>query len=484
MREVSWLSIAISASVAVTTAWVLSLVVEECPGWVRMSVVVVLPAICATTVIIVEQYRRATERAVRRTLDRLLQAEQEISGAMASPLDERRTRGSQWKGVVSRAKHYVKTNSERLLEAEQFRAKAEVRARNMETEHGQITEIISNLDDPVVAVNQYGDLVLANANAEQLFGFDIDAGDSKAARSLIRCEQLVGLLSETMQHRSTAQRTGELELSDAAGEKHWYRVTCRAAGEKDGADSGAVAVLRDISVQKAMQQRNAEFVSAVSHEMKTPLTSIKAYVELLADIEPDDEQTRDEFLDVINGQADRLQRLIDNLLNIARIEAGVVKVSKTDQSLNEILEEAFGIVFPAAERKSIRLKRELSPLYLGVFADRDMLLQAAINLLSNAVKYTPDEGAVVLRSRMSDSSCVFEVEDTGVGLSPQDSKNVFQKFYRVKQQQGMAKGTGLGLPLAKHIVEDVHGGCIEVESELGKGSTFRIRLPNVESGKI
>jgi two-component system phosphate regulon sensor histidine kinase PhoR len=212
--------------------------------------------------------------------------------------------------------------------------------------------------------------------------------------------------------------------------------------------------------------------------MKTPLAGIKAYVELLVDGDAEDEETREEFLNVINSQADRLQRLIDNMLNLARIEAGVVSVDKKSRSLNELLEEAVNVVQPSAEAKSIELLTELSPLYLGVLADRDMLLQAAINLLSNAVKYTPEGGRITLRSRLADDEVAFEVEDTGVGLSEEDCRHVFEKFYRVKKDKTMASGTGLGLPLAKHIVEDVHGGRLSVESEVGVGSTFCVTLPN------
>jgi two-component system phosphate regulon sensor histidine kinase PhoR len=240
---------------------------------------------------------------------------------------------------------------------------------------------------------------------------------------------------------------------------------------------GAVAVMTDITGQKAIQKRNAEFVSAVSHEMKTPLSSIRAYVELLVDGEADDDATREEFLGVINSQADRLQRLIDNLLNLARIEAGVVAVNKAALSLNELLSEALHVLQPQAEAKQIDLHSDFSPLYLGVLADGDMLLQAAINLLSNAVKYTRQGGNITLRSRMIDQEVIFEVQDSGVGLSSEDCQKVFEKFYRVKKDRDMAPGTGLGLALVKHIVEDVHGGRIEVYSELGRGSTFRISLP-------
>ena len=159
------------------------------------------------------------------------------------------------------------------------------------------------------------------------------------------------------------------------------------------------------------------------------------------------------------------------------------QVNKVPLSLNPLLHEAFNVLVPAAEQKNMKLVNELSPLYLGVLADRDTLLQAAINLLSNALKYTPVGGTVFLRSRLNEDEIIIEVQDTGVGLSPEDCQKVFEKFYRVKKDKDMAPGTGLGLPLVKHIVEDIHGGKIEVESEVGKGSTFRLILPSVSQIK-
>jgi two-component system phosphate regulon sensor histidine kinase PhoR len=155
-----------------------------------------------------------------------------------------------------------------------------------------------------------------------------------------------------------------------------------------------------------------------------------------------------------------------------------VEVQKEPRSLNELMEECLNVVQPAAEAKNITLASELSPMYLEVLADRDMIMQATINLLSNAVKYTPNGGRVTLRTRMDENQASFEVEDTGVGLGPEDCLRVFEKFYRVKKDSQMAQGTGLGLPLAKHIVEDVHGGTLVVESQPGKGSTFRAILPS------
>jgi two-component system, OmpR family, phosphate regulon sensor histidine kinase PhoR len=382
--------------------------------------------------------------------------------------------------IVSLLNDCLKQYASRVQDLEQSRAALEIRARRSTTEAQRISAIFGALSDPVLAVDNYGQIVLANDTAEQVLKLDRMDHGKRALAQLGWCEELVGLLSETGRRRGPCQRTAELELTDDRGEKRSYKISARTiAGASESCDGGegVVAVLQDISQQKAAQKRNAEFVSAVSHEMKTPLAGIKAYVELLADGDAEDEQTREEFLEVINGQANRLQRLIDNLLNLARIEAGVVSVNKTARPLNEILEEALRLIQPAAEQKQITLRSDLSPLYLSVHADRDMMLQTAINLLSNAVKYTPDGGQVTLRSRLVDDQVRFEIEDTGVGLSPDDCHKVFEKFYRVKSQKDMAPGTGLGLPLAKHIVEEIHGGTLTVTSEIGRGSTFTVSLP-------
>jgi two-component system, OmpR family, phosphate regulon sensor histidine kinase PhoR len=426
--------------------------------------------------------------AVRRYIDRLcdLDAGELADEAAFDDLPLRRG-DEQWRSVCQRVRRRMAEFAGQARELQLARASAEVRAHRSLAESEQYHEILHGLADPVVAVDQFGEIVLTNPSAEKLLGLPAERDGHAALDQLTRCEQLVAMLTETRKRRLPTHRSAEITLPDPDGHSHWYRVTCRSlAPQYESAASadrdhghGAVAVLTDITGQKAIQQRNAEFVSSVSHEMKTPLSSIRAYVELLADGEAEDESTREEFLGVITSQADRLQRLVENLLNIARIEAGVVKVDKQPLSLNELLEEAVEVMQPQAESKQITLSADTSPLYLGVLADRDMLLQGAINLISNAVKYTRPGGSVTIKSRLSDQEVVFEVQDTGVGLSPEDCQRVFEKFYRVKKDREMAPGTGLGLALVKHIVEDVHGGRIELDSELNRGSTFRVVLPGL-----
>ncbi|MEX2176721.1 MAG: ATP-binding protein [Pirellulaceae bacterium] len=393
----------------------------------------------------------------------------------------------QWRELAHKIRRRLAEFAAQADEVEMARAGVEVRIRRISAERDQLSEIVAGLSDPVLAIDPFGEIVLANPSAERLLDIRTTAESHPIFDQLQQCEELVNLLAETRRRKAPIQKSSELNLADSDGNERWYRVTCRtltnpqeSGGANDrNAAHGAVAVLSDISGTRAIQKRNAEFVSAVSHEMKTPLSSIRAYVELLVDGEADDEATRGEFLGVINDQTDRLQRLIDNLLSLARIEAGVVAVNKVPQSLNERLAETVRVLEPTAEQKDIRLTTDFSQLYLGVLADRDLLLQGAINLVSNALKYTHRGGSVTVRSKLNDQEVIFEVQDSGVGLSPEDCQRVFEKFYRVSKDRDMAQGTGLGLPLVKHIVEDVHGGRIEVDSELGRGSTFRVILPGL-----
>jgi two-component system phosphate regulon sensor histidine kinase PhoR len=394
--------------------------------------------------------------------------------------------GSPWQALADCIKRSLLAHSERVQDLEHARTVLEIRYRRASSLAQRATTILSGVGDPILAIDELDEIVLANPAAEELFALALDRAEDRAIAHVVRCQKLVDMLLTACHRESIVNRSDEFELVDSRGQNRWYRaraarLTCPEGDDERSAGSqGAVLVLRDIGDQKALQMRNAEFVSSVSHEMKSPLAGIKAYVELLADGDAEDEETREQFLEVINSQTDRLQRLIDNMLNLARIEAGVVHVSKEQRSLNELLDEAVHVVQPSAEAKKVTLLVQLSPLYLGVLADRDMLLQAAINLFSNAIKYTPQGGQVTIRSRLGADQVIFEVEDTGVGLSEEDCQKVFEKFYRVKKDKEMASGTGLGLPLAQHIVQDVHGGQLTVQSKLGVGSIFRVALPNAK----
>jgi two-component system phosphate regulon sensor histidine kinase PhoR len=240
-----------------------------------------------------------------------------------------------------------------------------------------------------------------------------------------------------------------------------------------------VAVLHDITREKQIQQMKNDFVSHVSHELKTPLASITAYSEMLADGEADDEQTMKEFCSVIQSQAKRLNRLIEDILNISRIESGLIKVEKKAVSLTILIEEQLQMIKGYAEEKNIEIIGQKPIVFDQVYADKDMISQVIVNLLSNAVKYTPTGGSVKIGTEVDETANLIRVSvtDTGVGIPEDAIEHVFDKFYRVGANKKQAKGTGLGLNLVKQIVEKVHDGRIFVTSEVGVGSTFGFELP-------
>jgi two-component system phosphate regulon sensor histidine kinase PhoR len=249
--------------------------------------------------------------------------------------------------------------------------------------------------------------------------------------------------------------------------------------DQDEQFGGVAAVLHDITREKEVSQMKNNFVSHVSHELKTPLASITAYSEMLVDGEACDEETRKEFYTVIQEQAKRLNRLIEDILNIARIESGLMKINKEPVSLTILLQEQLKMIKSYAEEKDIKVTGDIPIVYEPVYGDKDMISQVIVNLLSNAVKYTPRGGAVKVETEVDEIAKVVRVKvsDTGVGIPAGEIDRVFDKFYRVEANKGQAKGTGLGLNLVKQIVENLHGGKVFLTSQVGVGSTFGFELP-------
>src|SRR5439155_2261115 len=194
---------------------------------------------------------------------------------------------------------------------------------------------------------------------------------------------------QTRQSRSTGGRRIVEHTVSSGGINRTFKITLSCIEGTGGATAGVVAILHDMTREKEVAEMKNDFVSNVSHELRTPLASIKAYVEMLIDGEAEDERTQREFYEIIQNEANRLGRLIDNILNISRIESGLVKVNKQAQSLTVIAKEALEVISPQAQAKSIELVEKLSPVFYQTLVDHDMLYQAILNLLSNAVKYTP-----------------------------------------------------------------------------------------------
>jgi two-component system phosphate regulon sensor histidine kinase PhoR len=353
--------------------------------------------------------------------------------------------------------------------------------------------ILYSISDAVLVTDTFDELVLANESAARTFDFELSKISRTPIEQVIRDERMVALIREMRQSGSTSGRriiehsiragaAGAAGVgaagAGAAGSARAFKITLSCVQDQNNDAAGVVAVLHDMTKEKEVAEMKNDFVSSVSHELRTPLASIKAYVEMLIDGEADDEKTKREFYEVIQNEANRLSRLIDNILNISRIESGLVKINKQPQSLMVILKEALEVIAPQAKLKNITLDEKLTPAIYQTTADKDMLYQAVLNLLSNSVKYTPENGTITVQTVVDETKrkVTTRISDTGVGIPPKDLPFVFDKFYRSEANNRMAKGTGLGLSLVKHIIETVHHGRIFVESHVGKGSTFGFEL--------
>jgi two-component system phosphate regulon sensor histidine kinase PhoR len=358
----------------------------------------------------------------------------------------------------------------------------QLKVANAERQHAEA--IIYSISDAVLVTDPFDDLVLANESAARTFDFDLDNATRSPVDQVLKDDKVIGLIREMRQSNSASgRRIVEHTVSTPNGGAKTFKITLSCVADKTEArPAGVVAVLHDMTKEKEVAEMKNDFVSNVSHELRTPLASIKAYIEMLIDGEADDEKTKTEFYEVIQNESNRLSRLIDNILNISRIESGLVKINKQPQSLTVIMKEALEVIAPQAKGKRINVSEQLTPVFYQTVADRDMLYQAVLNLLSNAVKYTPEGGTITVQTDVDESKkkVMGRISDTGVGIPPKDLPFVFDKFYRVEANNRMAKGTGLGLSLVKHIIETVHHGRMFVESTQGKGSTFGFELDLAE----
>jgi two-component system phosphate regulon sensor histidine kinase PhoR len=339
--------------------------------------------------------------------------------------------------------------------------------------------IIYSIRDAVIVIDEFDKLLMANEAAGRLFNFDSRSSQHKPIGGLVDAGkgEFVDSLRRSRQSKGRATRQ-EIEFLEDAKPKTFDCIVSCVYDEREKV-CGVVAVLHDITREKEISQMKNDFVSHVSHELKTPLASITAYSEMLSEGEAGDEETRREFYSVIQSQAKRLNRLIEDILNTARIESGLIKIEKTPVSLTILIEEQLQMMKTYAEEKNIEIIGKKPIVFDQVYVDKDMMSQVIINLLSNAVKYTPSGGSVRIETEVDEIARVARVSvtDTGVGIPQDEVEHVFDKFYRVGANKGCAKGTGLGLNLVKQIVEKVHNGRVFVSSKPAEGSTFGFELP-------
>jgi two-component system, OmpR family, phosphate regulon sensor histidine kinase PhoR len=381
--------------------------------------------------------------------------------------------------LVTNVRDEMDKKQQRIDELQMQRKNLEIKLRIADAERRQSYTMIHGISDAVLVTNEFDELVTANPAAEELFGFLTKDSVRKPLMDLVAVGKIRTEITDMRQSHGRTNRRSFEHTIEREGRKCNFTVTMTCVTDGNGAFNSLVTVLHDTTRENEVSRMKSEFVSHVSHELRTPLSSIKAYAEMLVDGEAGDEKTAREFYQVIQGEADRLSRLIDNILNISRIESGMTRVNKKSANLSAILKDVLEVAMPSARDKKITLTDEVPPVFFNVDVDRDMIYQAALNLVSNAIKYTPEGGKVrvILTVEQDQSAVTLNVTDNGVGIPADAMKHLFEKFFRVEQNKSMAKGSGLGLNLTRQIIEAVHRGKMHVSSEVGKGSTFGFTLP-------
>jgi signal transduction histidine kinase len=367
-----------------------------------------------------------------------------------------------------------------VMELSERVAELAVRLDVAESERRHAREVLESLPQAVMVTDPFAEVVLLSASAARMFGVGPGERAVGPVAELVRDEALTRLIVETCeQHQRGACRRVRRSVMTPSGRRNLDVTLLCVCDQDDGRPSpwGAVVILEETDA--VSRQHLAELTAAVAHELRTPLSAVVAYSEMLLDKDAVDETSRREFLRIIASEADRLTRLVDNMQLLARMECGQSAPLREGTDLCEVLRTAAEVILPQARQSGITLTLMLPPEGVDTHlpGDHDLLMQAMLNVLANAVKYTPQSGRVVVRLESGDAVHEVTVTDSGVGVSAADLPFVFDRFYRGSRGRTMASGSGLGLSLVQQIVETVHGGEVQLRSEEGRGTEVRLVLP-------
>ena len=338
-------------------------------------------------------------------------------------------------------------------------------------------KVLNNISDGIALSDQYGRVLFANRSFSTLLGI---------AAERVSESTVAGMLFENHAPISD-ELTAQISQESLPVVFELFRGTEAAAGVlrvarqplfEEGAQSLThIWQIRDITQQKLSEQARSDFVNSAAHELRTPLTNIKAYAETLALNEIADIESQKGFLNIINSEATRLARFVDELLNISSLECGSLALSRQETDTLRLLNEIIEKVQPQIQQKNLDFNALIAPKLPKLFIDKDKVAAALVNLLGNAVKYTPAGGKVSLQTTVTPAELSISIEDTGIGMSPQDLSKICQKFFRSEDPRVREiPGSGIGLSLVQEVAR-AHGGRLEVHSELNKGSKFTLLIP-------
>ena len=346
---------------------------------------------------------------------------------------------------------------------------------NLENKKDELESILTSMTHAILAIDKDKNIIFINLLASKLFNIE----DS----TMVIGQNMLHSVRNHAIHQlliTTIEKNAHQELEMLFKEDIILRIDTSPIVNKDTVNTGCIAYIQDISRIRKLEQLRTEFVSNVTHELKTPLTSIKGFIDTLKNGSIHDPKRAMRFLDIIDIESERLSSLISDILDLSEIEFKKTDTNIINVDLKELTDEVFELSYGIAKEKNLYLVNSIEN-NVFILANRDRMKQLLLNLVNNGIKYNFKNGTVRVHAYKAPGKIVIQVTDTGIGLDEAHISRIFERFYRV--DKGRARdvgGTGLGLSIVKHIVQ-LYNGDIQLKSQVNKGSEFIIQLPQIDS---
>jgi two-component system sensor histidine kinase VicK len=402
-----------------------------------------------------------------------------ISRAITRPIEEMRQRTIQIaRGDYSgQVQIYGDDELGQLAEAvNELSVRVEESQESTESERRRLDSVLGYMTDGVLATDRRGRITIVNEMATDFLNLE---NDQIVGKSILDILDLRGTF--TLRDLLENQEQVVLDLSNEEQDLILH-ASFALIQRESGFISGLVCVLHDVTEQQKIDQDRKQFVSNVSHELRTPLTSMKSYIEALVEGAWEDPEVAPNFLKVTQEETDRMMRMINDLLNLSRMDLGTARLDREYVNLNELFNhilDRFDMILKNSDKpdKNYSIKRDFTRRDIWVEVDTDKIQQVLDNIMNNAIKYSPDGGIITCRLLETHNHVIMSITDQGLGIPKDSISHIFDRFYRVDKARSRAQGgTGLGLAISKEVIQ-LHGGRIWVESREGEGSTFYISLP-------
>lgn len=348
----------------------------------------------------------------------------------------------------------------------------------LNSEKNKFESVLMSIADGVLVSDNADTIQIINPQAAKLLDRSSDELTGQKITS-IWDEKANGQIQHYLTNSRTLKEPPQIEYStfEFIKDKRNLKLLITPLHDINKDQLGATIVIQDRTKEAEVELIKQEFISNVSHELRTPITSIKCYVDTLCShSEQIDNNTKEEFLYIVNEETDRLSTLVNDVLELSRLESPSTKILLTLQDVYPSIEYAFRSISVLAKKKSIQLTKEIEEDLPLVYLNQENIERVLINLLSNAIKYTPGNGTVKLIVKKDNDNILFQIIDNGIGIDEEHIPLIFERFYRVENKVHTIKGTGLGLTIVNKSIEQ-HGGKISVRSKLGEGTVFEFNLP-------